>query len=328
MPGFGSNAILGISRQNSFGTAINSWYKMPFASHDFNYTYGELTDDSIQGTPDEPDRVTGIAGLTGTITANVNPLVTGHLLRAAFGVFTTVTSESYYTHRFDPSTGPFDSNCSERPMSFYVDQGEAGVNSAYLLSDCFVNNVEFSLSAGGYLRGSYAIVGKNAALVQKTTDIVDLGPAARPFLWSSTSISLGGAAVQRFTDIRIAFNNNLGTQDRIAGAKAHTYFFRDGFRQFARLSGTMDMAMEDWLRVKNETELAFVMYCKGASNVTSGYDEYFKIDIPRLVLTSHPIGVSGAGMVTVGVEGRGMYLASSKTVATIFLANTVADTIY
>ena len=209
-----------------------------------------------------------------------------------------------------------------------MDQGETGVNSAYQVYDCFVNNLEYSLAAGGYLRGVYTIVGKNAELITKSTSVIDAGVAPRPFLWSSTSIHIGGAGVTRFSDIKFAFNNNLGTQDRIAGVKAHTYFFRDGFRQFGRMTATADLAMADWLNVKNETEARLVVHCVGATGISSGYNEAFTIDIPRFVYTAHPLGVSGAGMVTVALEGRGMYHTPSGTICTVTLINTMAGSIY
>ena len=81
MPAFGSNAKLSITKQNSFDgdyTAPGSWHKVPFANHDLNFMFGELTDDSILARYDEPDRNTGISGVEGNIIANFT---------VCFGVF-------------------------------------------------------------------------------------------------------------------------------------------------------------------------------------------------------------------------------------------------
>jgi len=199
-----------------------------------------------------------------------------------------------------------------------VDQGEAGVSSAYLLGDCFVNQLEFNLSAGAYLRATASIVGKTATLMTKTAAPVEWASTIKPLLWSATSISIGGAAVQRYADITFTFNNNIGMQDRIAGAKEHTFFFRDGFRQFGRMSGTMDVSMTDWLNVKNETEVRLFMFASNSIDT-------LLIDLPRFVFTAHPIGVPGPGIVTISVEGRAMYSTDSGTIATVTLTNTFAD---
>lgn len=326
MPGFGSSAKLAVSRQNSFGTAATSYFGFPFASQDLNYTWAELTDDSITGQPDWSDRQTGISGLAGTVTANFHPLAHGWFLRSAFGWLVDSAIGSGFTHTFNPTTTNFDTSATIPPATIYVDQGESGASSGYLFTDCFVNNVELSMSAGGYLRGAYAIIGKTAGLITKPT-IVDFPSGAKPLLWSSTSVSVGGAAVTRWADFKLSMNNNIGMQDRIAGAKAHTYYFRDGFREFGKLTATADMAMADWLNVKNESEVAVVINFAGTS-ISSGVNEFFKIDIPRFVWTAHPVGVSGPGMVTVALEGRAMYSSTSKTIITLTLQNTIANSVY
>lgn len=325
MPAFGSNAKFSITKQNSFdgSSAPNSWYKVPFASQDFNFSYDELTDDSIQARYDWSDRVTGIAGTAGTMEANIHPLVTGHFLRGLFGISSSQAVGSGFLHTFNPQTTTFDANVSLPPYALQVDQGEASVTSAYLLSDCFFNTGDISLAAGQYLRGRWGVVGKNATLMTKAPG-PDWPTGVKPFVWSSVSLSFGGAASQKFADITFAFNNNIGMQDRIAGSKTHTFYMRDGFREFGRITGTMDVSMTDWLNVKNETEMRVVLFALGVTSISSGVNEYLQIDIPRFVYTAHPLGVSGPGIVTIGVEGRAMYHSGSGTIATITLQNTLS----
>jgi len=330
MPGFGANAELGIHKQNSFMSAgVNSleWTKVPFASQDFNYEFAELTDDSIQFGYEEPDRVTGIAGVTGTITANVHPIAVGEFIAGAFGISSSTASGSAFIHTFNPQTTTFDDKCSLQPYAFLVDQGEAGVNSKYLLYNCFINNWELSLSAGAYLRSTFNIVGQRAELIASSgNNPADYPSGIKPLIWSACSISIGGAAVQRYADFKLSFNNNIATQDRIAGAKDHTFFFREGFRQFGRFTGTMDMAQADWLKVKNETEGPLVIHITGASSIDgANMKEYLEINIPRFVFTKHPLGVSGPGIVTVAMEGRAMFHAGSGTICTVTLVNTQAS---
>lgn len=319
MPAFGSNAKLFITNQNSFGTPtdVGSWHTVPFASQDLNFSFGELVDDSIFSRYDEADRVTGISGVEGSITANVHPYAIGHFLRGCFGIY-AVTSDTgpVYTHVFNPQTTPFGVEHSLPPYALYVDQGESGVTSGYILGDCFINQIEFNLSAAAFLRATANVVGKTTELIQKVTGEVEWPATIKPLIWSATSISIGGAAVQRYADITLTFNNNIGMQDRIAGAKEHTFFHRDGFRMFGRMSGTMDVAMTDWLNVKNETEARLFMFCSNSIDT-------LLIDLPRFVFTAHPIGVSGPGIVTISVEGRAMYSTDSGTIATVTLVNTL-----
>lgn len=325
MPAFGSNAKFAIAYQNSFGDyTVDSWFKVPFASQDFNFAYDELTDDSIYSRYDEPDRVTGIAGVSGSFEANVHPLVVGNFIRGNFAQYSVSALGSGYEHTFNPQTTTFDANVSLPPYSFYVDQGQPLVNSGYQLQDCFINEWELSLAAGQYLRSRFNVVGKQAALITKVT-VPDYPTGIKPFIWSSASISIGGVAIKRFQDFSISFNNNIGMQDRIAGEKTHTFYMRDGFRQFGRMTATIDVDMDTWLAVKDETEYQVIIHVLGVTSISSGVNEYLQVDIPRFVYTSHPLGVSGAGIVTVSIEGRAMYHSGSETIATVTLVNTVPD---
>ena len=326
MPGFGSNAILGITKQNSFdGTsAPNSFFNVPFAKHDFNYNFSELIDDSITGRYDAPDPTIGLQLVNGNIEHPFHPLVGGHFLRGAMGVYSVAAVGSGFTHQFKPQTTTFDTLASLPPFSFYLDQGETGVNTVYKLTDCFINGLEFSAAAGGWLRANYIIVGKGTDV---TTKLVPAGygtGVVRPFPWSSISLSLFGAADQKWSDITFRFDNRIGQQTRLAASKQYQYFFRDGFRDFGRISGTVDIAIDTWTRVKSETEGRLFMFAAGVTSISSGVNEYLLIDIPRFKFTAHPLGVSGPGIVQVAVTGDAMYSSTRGLIVAITLQNTLS----
>jgi Phage tail tube protein len=326
MPGFGSSALLSICRQNSMGaTAPGSWYAIPFANNGLAFTYGELTDDSIQQTPDLPDRAIGIGGFQGDIEFNLFPLPVGFFLRGLFGVASAEAVGSGFLHTFNPATAAWSPECTLAPYAFQVDPGEPSVNSAYLHQDGFINTAEFSIAAGGYARSRFGVMGKSIGLLTKAPGAAINPTGAAPLLWSGTSISFAGAAIQRFSNIRLAFDNKIAAQDRITGVKQHTFFFRDGFRDFGRMTGTVDLAQADWLTFFNGTEGRLVINCLGVTSISSGVNEYFKVDIPRMIYTAYPLNISGAGIVTAAVEGRAQYHSGSKTVCTITLCNTFAS---
>jgi hypothetical protein len=199
------------------------------------------------------------------------------------------------------------------------------VNSAYLHQDGFINTAEFSIAAGGYARSRFGVMGKSIGLLTKAPGAAINPTGAAPLLWSGTSISFAGAAIQRFSNIKLAFDNKIAAQDRITGVKQHAFFFRDGFRDFGRMTGTVDLAQADWLNFFNGTEGKLVINCLGVTSISSGVNEYFKVDIPRMIYTAYPLNISGAGIVTAAVEGRAQYHSGSKTVCTITLCNTFAS---
>jgi len=134
---------------------------------------------------------------------------------------------------------------------------------------------------------------------------------------------IGGAAVTRYRDFRFSFDNRIAGQDRINNTQAPAYFFRDGFRSFARSSGTADISQADWLNVKNETALAVDVFILGATSISSGYNESLRLQVPQLKLTKHPTAVSGPGIVTVTIEGMAEYHAGSGTVCTFSFLTTI-----
>lgn len=323
MPGFGSSALLSICRQNSMGaTAPSSWYQIPFARKGFPFTFGDLQDDSIRSTPDLPDQVRGIGGFAGDVEHNAFPLVMGFFLRGLFGVASAEAVGSGFLHTFNPATAAWSPECTLPPVAFQFDPGEPSVNSAYLYQDAFINGAEISLDAAGYLRSRWSILGKSMTLLTKAPGVALNPGGAAPLVWSAASVSIGGTAVQRFSNFRLAFDNKVTPQDRIAGALEHTYFFRDGFRDFGRLSGTIDIAQADWLDFKAATEKRLVLNFLGVTSISSGVNEFLRIDIPRFKYTAYPIRVDGAGIVQVNVEGRAQYSQGSGTVCTITLCNT------
>jgi len=287
------------------------------------FSYAELTDDSITGLVDDPDVVRGIGGVAGSIEGNFNPITAGILLRGLFGVSSVGAVGSGYTHSFLPNTGPWSDKCSNPPLGFALNAGESGISSSYLFQDVFINNVEISVAAGNYIRMRANVLGKTGGLM--TTPASPVSHAeVKPIAWSAVSLSIGGAGVQRFSDIRFTFNNNIAAQDRIDGTATHTFFFREGFRQFARFSGTIDISQTDYLTFYNGTETSLSMFALGVTSISSGVNEFLKIDIPRLVYTKYPVNVPGPGIITIGIEGRGMYKASSGRVCSIVLQNSKA----
>jgi len=325
MPGFGSNAYLAICRQNSMGaTSPSSWYNVPFANHGLDWNPEELQDDSISGNPDEPNRVLGYTRAAGPIVANVHPLVTGHLLRGLCGQSSPAAVGSGFIHTFNPKSGDFGDIHTLPAYAFQVHQGDSSVNSAYLYQDSFINTLELSVEAGRYVRATWGIIGKQVTLVTKA--VPTAWPAGiNPFRWSSASLSIGGAAVTRYRDFRFSFDNRVAGQDRINNTTAPAYFFRDGFRSFARFSGTADISMSDWLNVKNETALAVDIYILGVTSISSGVNEFLRLQVPQLKLTKHPTAVPGPGIITVTIEGMAEYHSGSGTVATFTLCNTFAS---
>lgn len=332
MPGgYGSNAFVAICRQNSLGaTAPTSWYPVPFARAGIRTVIDELQDDSITGYADEPDRTLGYTRVNGPIEGNVDPLALGFLLKGLFGTIASSavsSGSSAFQHVYEPRSGDFMPTATLPPYAFQVYQGETGVSSSFLFLDCFVNQLDLSIAPNQYLRGTWGIVGKDSSLITKAAPPA-WPSAVKKFNWSAVSVSIAGAGVARYRDLRFSFDNRIGMQDRINASRAPASFFRDGFRSFGRFQGTMDIAVSDWLNRKNETEQAVSIYIAGVTSINSGVNEFLKLDYSRGKIIDIDESIAGPGLVTVTVGWKGEFNVSSLTPVRVTLQNTMGIGIY
>jgi hypothetical protein len=83
--------------------------------------------------------------------------------------------------------------------------------------------------------------------------------------------------------------------------------------------------MTDWLNVRNETVTNLDVYFGGVTSISSGVNEFLRLEVPRFKLTKYPTEVTGPGIVTVGIEGVAEYHSGSGTVCLFTLSNTFAD---
>ncbi len=329
MPGgYGSNAFVAICRQNSLGaTAPTSWYAVPFARSGVRTVIDEMQDDSITGYADEPDRTLGFTRVQGPIEGNVDPLVLGFLLRGLFGTIASSAVGSGFQHVYEVRSGDWSPVSTLPPYAFQVYQGETGVSSSFQFIDCFVNQLDLSIAPNQYLRGVWGIVGKDSSLITKAAPPA-WPNAVKKFNWSAVSVSIAGAGVSRYRDLRFSFDNKIGMQDRINASKSPASFFRDGFRMFGRFQGTMDVAVSDWLNMKNETEQAVSVYIAGVTSISSGVNEFLKLDYSRGKIINVDESVAGPGLITLTVNWKGEFNASSLTPVRVTLQNTLGIGIY
>jgi len=117
-------------------------------------------------------------------------------------------------------------------------------------------------------------------------------------------------------------------QDRINASRAPASFFRDGFRMFGRFQGTMDVAQSDWLNMKNETEQNVTAYIAGVTSISSGVNEFLKLEYTRAKVLSVDESIAGPGLITLTVNWKGEFNVNSLTPVRITLQNTMGAGIY
>jgi hypothetical protein len=325
MPATGSDAGLGIQKQNSFGTTlVTSMLKVPFVTQGLDRTEDEVFDPALQGRFDRPDPLPGFIEGGGDIPISGNPLTIGLFLEAVLGQRATAIVGSVYQHTFDPRTTHFDADYSSlQPYSIAADVGELNTNSLFLYSDCIFNTLEISQNVGEPLAMTAGIVARDATFIAKPTFTSYVGNVT-PIMFNTFSLSLDGAGIDRMENFSISINNNVAGAKRLNNTRYAARLMRDGFFE-VDFNATIDFSNADWLKFKANSTFEIIAYWEGLSSISSGYNESLKITLPKCKIKAYPTGVGGPGVVTVPMTGIAYFHSGSLNAIEAILTNTVAS---
>jgi len=301
---YGMGGALGITMQQSFGTAYTTGMKFqPFISESMNESIPPVVVEGMRGIYDEGDSLEGAHEISGDVNFEVDPCMIGYYIKgfcnAGSYVATTVTSY-YYTHAFMPTQDDFDAMAATPPMTVEVYR-DAG--SAFQYYDCCVNALSFEFAHGALIKSTVGFVGAGFTMAAKQTASYE--PFSE-FTWDQTSISISDTAVDEIQDMTITMTNNLESVGTIDGTKYPNRIQRSGKRTI-EISGTILFISEAEVNIfRAQTERRMVVTTKQGSN-------QIEIDIPSMRYSAFPVNVGGPGKIAVGFTANAKYNAGSGT---------------
>lgn len=312
----GALGFLGISRQNSFGTASNSWHFMPIISEGLETAVEQLVSESIQNRFGEPISLEGLETTEGDIEFDLHPLAIGHFLKGAFGQSSATATGSAFQHEFIPRQVDFDQYCSVVPYTLQVYRG---TGQAWQFTDCAVNKIEIAIEQNAIIRATAGMICRTASLMTATANPTFLN--GNPWAFSAASISWNGVVDANIEALTISFENQLEGVPLLDGTKRVGRILRTGYQQ-VRVEGTMLFEnMSRYLDFKNQNELQLRVNL--APNITS-YNTML-IDIPLARLTAYPVALGGADVVKVDFSADGKYDTTSNYAIRVTLINTISN---
>ncbi len=316
---YGMDAGIGISFQNSFGTALTaSMHWLEPISESVDVKIQQIVQKGMRGIYDDGAVSEGSRTVEGDISIEAKAIPMGVLLAAVMGR-TTVTSAGVYTHTFKPRTADFDLLSAERPFTYHKHLGDTG--SAHLYADMNGNSLEIAISNGELMTCKLGMVGGTYSQI---AEIAASYPTGSPMAWDITSASLGGTANTDFRSVTITLNNNLEAKQTLRAGKYPTRVKRSGMRS-VEVAGTLvfntQAVLQDFLA---QTEQRFFLNMRTTTEIQSGYFESLRIDIPSLRFLEHPIPVGGAGELEVSFKAKAVYNVGSANALTITLVNSKA----
>lgn len=315
---YGMTSDLGISFQNSYGTALaNSIFWVPFMSEDIGVTKEPLIEENMTGRFDEGKHHEGLNAVPGELECEAHPISLGVLLKATLGDPTTVQSGNLYTHTFKPRTSDFDRYAAGRPVTITKHLGDAG--SAHRYYDLVGSKLSMSVANGELFKASVEFVGgKYTQLSEPAASY----PTGDPFAWSVASVSIGGSANSDVRELNIELDNALEGKHTLNNAKTPSRVKRAGRRTLA-IGGTLVFDTQDeYQQFISQSERNLTLHLVGAADITSGYNEGLTVIVPLLRYVEFKPVAGGPGAIEVSISGKGVYSVTSATALQVTLVNT------
>ena len=314
---YGQLTDIAVSFQNSYGTPLtNSQYFIPFGDESLALKKEDIVSQNKRGIFDEGASYEGKNMVEGDIGMDAQPIPLGVFLKAMFGNPTTTLVDSVYQHVYNPDTADFDINCAKIPVTV---EKHFNVGSAQQFSDLNMTNLEFSLANGELFQVKGSFVGGKYT---RTAAAAASYPEGARWAFHTSSMALGGSAVDRFLDVTLTIDDSLEAQHTLNGSKYPSRIKRTGFRTVT-LAGTLKF--EDYTEMEsflNYTEQAFRMTLTGPTQIASGYNDTFDVQLPALLITEFEPTAGGEGPIEASFTAKGKYHVGSGNSGRFTLTNT------
>lgn len=313
---YGNQGHIGISKQDAFKTATNSFDFVPFVSESLTTNIEEIIQENMLSRYDEGDAMEGIITVEGEIVFEPHPILLGHFLRGVCGQASSSNVGSAMQWEFLPVQTEFNSDCALPPYTLQVHRD---VGSAWQFTDALIHTIALEISGGAIMKCTASVMARISSLMNPTTPSFGDG---EPFLWSQASISLAGVANSDFENMTVTIENPIEGVTLLDGTKMHGRYKRSGART-TKLSGTMDFVSQaEYNNFRSNSHQAIVITLTGATEVASGYPEVLKLDMPKVRWSDLNPQIGGPTRLSVSVEGNCKYDTTSSYAILPTLVNT------
>lgn len=319
--GSGFKGNLAIAFQSSFGTHnVSSLHHMQFLEENVALKKSQLIDQSIgRGIFEEGDAEEGANTIDGTVRIAAKSLPLGVFLQAALGnaSSTKANSADVYTHVFQPSQSDFDAFSAMKPFTILKDVNAGG--SASLYYDLNAANLELTVANGEYLTAALGVVGGSFRQIANVSPTFYTGKRHK---WDQSSIALSDSATNKIQEMTLTIENALEARHTLCGSIYPSHIKRTGFRVID-VSGTLFFDdQREFQAFLAQSERPLVFNFRGDVEISSGYYESLKIEIPSYRLTELP-PANVLGPVEVQFSASARYNTGSATALKITLVNTM-----
>lgn len=306
---YGQDAVLGISLQNSYGTAsVSSLHFIEIISEGLSVNKEEQMREGMRGIFDENPAQEGKNTVESDVVFEAHAISLGAALSTIMA--SSVSGAGPYNHVFKPNQTDFDTFAANRPFTALVDLGDSG--SAHEYYDLVSSKIELNVAQGGFLKATLSVMG---GAYEQIAAVAGSFPTGNVVDWATSSIQIGGAATCGFEDLTIVQDESLESIFTVCNKKTPSRIKRSGKRTVT-ISGTVlfddQTEYQKYLAQSTQTFKAFFLV--GSDSVL--------IDAPQFKYKAFPIPVDGPGQMRVSFEGKAEYHTGSATTHMITVVNT------
>ena len=307
----GFNGYIGIGQETTFGSGAAITDYVEALSENLSAEFDRYDYKNIIGTIAPPDDQAGVLRVGGEIAFAINPANVGRFLKGFFYTSSvTVVRSGFLFNNIFRSTVDIHNATSLLPS--YEVEVFRDVTSAHRYTGCVMNTFNLNVQPNNALAMTVGMIGRDAFLTQKGTPTYP-GSPAKPFTFDTASLSIDGAATTLIETLDISGNNNLQGIPALNLSTRIAKLRRAGHQEI-NISGTIDFEdVSEYLDFINQTEKSMKL------SVTKADSFQMVIDLPRVVYTAFPMGISGRDRVLVNFAGKAFYHSGSKTAIEVTL---------
>ncbi|HEV8639644.1 MAG TPA: phage tail tube protein [Methylomirabilota bacterium] len=299
--GYAFGGHIGIAKESSWGTPI------AIASGGFIEGFSENVTLAIDrfsfrnivgGNYAENDDTAGYRRIGGQLVVPAHPLLLGHFLKGALGLTSTITvvvSGFLWESDFRALTADDGLNNATPPYTLEIFRD---VTSSQRYAGAQFTKLQLDVQGNQELRVTADVLAKTTSTIAKSTPTYP-ATGTFPFAFDSTSLQIGGAAVDYVETLSISFDNQLEGVLALTNSPEITRTRRTG-PQLVRLEADIGFeTMADYNRFVSQSEVNVVASWTKANSFA------LIMRLPRVMYTAFPLGMSGDERIKVHLQALG-----------------------
>lgn len=305
--GYGFAGYFGLNRESTWGSGAAATDFIEILNENISLSKDRFDYKNVINTMAEPDDVAGMNRISGDVAFAANPRNLGYMLMSLFNQ-STVTSlnTSFWKHIYTQPTDSGSAFSTTAPSVPYTLEIFRDVGTATQYTGGLVTGLSFNFAQNQDVRCTASFLCRGSSEVAKQTATFPNSPT-KPFKFDQVSLQLGGAANTDIETLTVKIDNqyegigSLNLSEDIAKVR------RTGF-QTITIDGTVDFS--DVVEYKNfidQTEQQMIV----SALIPSSFQ--LILNVPKMVYTAYPVGISGRGRNLVSFTAKGFYHAGSGT---------------